>query len=105
MNGSEISTIREAARLVDSSVSPTPAGELRTTIRALTVRLARAERERDAAREQVARVRQLHRQVCSGACGLPDDCECADTLTICDTCHEMWPCPTISTIDEETDRG
>lgn len=68
-------------------------------------RVAAAEAERDRLAAQIARVRQLHRQVCSGACGLPDGCECADNLTVCDTCHEMWPCPTISALDEEADRG
>jgi len=54
---------------------------------------AAAERDRFAA--QIARVRQLHRQVCAGRCGtMPDHCGCADGDTVCETCHEMWPCPT-----------
>lgn len=49
-----------------------------------------------------ARVRALHRQVCAGRCGaMPDHCGCADSDTVCETCHEMWPCHTISALDGE----
>jgi len=58
-------------------------------------------RERDEARAELeqlrARVRALHRQVCAGRCGgMPDYCGCPASDTVCETCHETWPCPTIT---------
>lgn len=58
--------------------------------------------ERDEAREQVTRVRALHYEVCGGACGLDDACECEDRDLVCTECNDRWPCPTIRTLDSAT---
>lgn len=70
MTGSEISTIREAARLVDSSISPIPAGELRTAVRDV----------------MAAIVRQHHH--------IP---ETSDQVAFCD-CGDEWPCREVTAV-------
>lgn len=55
--------------------------------------------ERDRLAEQVKRVRALHYEVCSGACGCDDTCECGDRDLVCAECNDRCPCPTIRAVD------
>ena len=61
--------------------------------------LIAADKETTGLREQLNRVRDLHRGVCVGACGLDDACECEERDLACDECSASWPCPTIRTLD------
>lgn len=59
----------------------------------------RTRTERDAAREQVKRVRARHAPQCGGACNLDYGCECASGDLECAECETPHPCPTILDLD------
>lgn len=61
--------------------------------------LIAADKETTGLREQLKRVRGLHRGVCVGACGLDDACECEERDLACDECSASWPCDTIRALD------
>ena len=61
--------------------------------------VSRAEAERDAARVGMEKLRDLHRGVCVGACGLDDACECEERDLACAECAASWPCATIRALD------
>lgn len=61
--------------------------------------LIAADKETTGLREQLKRVRGLHRRVCVGACGLDDACECEERDLACDECSASWPCDTIRALD------
>lgn len=61
--------------------------------------LIAADKETTGLREQLERVRGLHRGVCVGACGLDDACECEERDLACDECSASWPCDTIRALD------
>src|SRR5690606_9245456 len=72
---------------------------VRIVIEGFRAEVERLRAERDAARVGMEKLRDLHRGVCVGACGLDDACECEERDLACAECAASWPCATIRALD------
>lgn len=76
------------------------AGQIHADLTRWRTAFHRMEADRGRLAEQVQRVRDLHREVCGGACGLTDGCECAYGDCVCEECGATYPCATRRALDE-----